>query len=629
MTPVINIQGFIDGLRPEPRLTVSEWSDMFRMLDSKTSAEPGAYKTSRTPYLKEIMDNLSPYSPIEKIVFMKAAQIGATEVGNNWVGFCIDNAPGPFLLVQPTDEMAKRNSKTRIAPLIESTPKLKDKVKESRSRDSGNTILQKEFPGGVLVMTGANSAVGLRSLPARFVFLDEVDAYPPDVDGEGNPIDLAIKRTTTFSNRKIYIVSTPTVQGYSVVEKEFAQTDQRYFHIPCPHCGLMQPLVFSQLKWEKGKPENVIYECVSCSKAIEERFKPTLLNQGQWIATNAEYKNSKKVGYHLSALYSPWGWKYWASIAEEYEAAEGDEPKMKTFVNTVLGETYKEKTEAPEWERISERAVDYPDNVPFDDVVIITAGADVQADRIEVDIVGWCKGKISQQIDYRVLLGDTTKPQVWEQLSDLLSEQFIKKDNTYLTIKLMALDSGYNTSKVYEFCSKHGTNRVIPIKGKENLEMIFSPPKAVQVTKAGQKLNKVKVWGVGTSYIKAEVYGWLRQTIDPDTQEVPNGYCYFRKRDPNYFRGLVSEVVVVIKNTKGYLQHVWKKKYDRNEPLDCRVYARAAASVVGVDRMTEKIWQDQLIKLPKIEFEKPIAVKKAKPKNTNKPNFLNHIKKPF
>jgi phage terminase large subunit GpA-like protein len=607
------IGGFIDGLKPEPRLTVSEWADRFRMLDSKAAAEPGPYRTDRTPYVREIQDNLSVSSVAQKIVVMKGAQVGLTEVGNNWVGYIVDNAPGPALLVQPTDEMVKRNSKMRIAPMIEATPRLRDKIKSARSKDSGNTLTQKEFPGGVLVMTGANSAVGLRSMPARFIFLDEVDGYPMDVDGEGSPIALAEKRASTFANKKIFEISTPTIEGQSVIEKDFLETDQRYFHVPCPFCGVLQVLKFPQLKWEAGKYDTVHYECEHCNEKIQERFKTVMLPAGKWIAAAPDNVNPKKIGYHVSALYSPFGWKSWAEIAEEWEKSQGDDPKLKTFYNTVLGETFKEKSDAPQWELLYERGEDYKMNLAFKEVVFITAGADVQADRIEVEIIGWMPGKRSQQIDFRVLMGDTTKSDVWQQLADILSEQWEREDGSLLGLRLMAVDSGYNTQKVYDFAKKYGFTRVVPVKGNEKLDMIFSPPRSVDTTKHGKKVGKIKVWHVGVSHVKSEVYGFLRLSKDPETGLIPNGYCHLPKREPHYFRSLTAEVLQVQRNNRGYIVYVWVKKYERNEALDCRVYGRAAASIIGMDRWTAEQWAAQNAKVIPATKAKDETATKAKP----------------
>lgn len=614
------IVGFIDGLRPEPRLTVSEWADRYRRLDSKASAEPGPYKTDRTPYWKEPMDRLSIMDIARKVVIMKGAQIGATEIGNNWVGYIIDIAPGPALLVQPTDEMVKRNSKMRIAPMIEASPRLREKIKPSRAKDSGNTINQKEFPGGVLVMTGANSAVGLRSMPARYIMLDEVDGYPMDVDGEGSPISLAEKRASTFSNRKILEISTPTIESQSIIESDFQLTDQRYFYVPCPECGCEQILVFQNLRWQPGKYDEVVYECDHCQYHINEYQKTTMLTHGRWVATAPENANPYVYGYHVSALYAPDGWKSWAEIAEEWDKAQGDDAKLKTFYNTVLGETWKEKTDAPKWEEIYQRAQDYAMNKPFAQVAFLTAGADVQSDRIEVEIVGWMEGKKSQHIDYRVLLGDTTKTEVWAQLDSIMHETFEREDGTLLPIRLMAVDSGYNTAYVYDWTKKHGFTRAIPIKGSEKLDTYFSPPRAIDIVKHGKKVGKQKVWHVGVSFIKSEVYGFLRQSIEPESETVPNGYCYFPKRDPHFFRSLTAEVLQLRRNKRGYLEHVWVKKYERNEALDCRVYARAAAAVIGIDRWNETRWeQERSLSGEQTQVKTKPATASPKSEKENKP----------
>jgi len=291
------------GLTPDADLTVSEWADRHRMLSGRASAEPGRYRTARTPYMGEIMDRLSPGDPTQRIVFMKAAQVGATEAGNNWIGFVMHHAPGPMLAVQPTVELAKRNSRQRIDPLIEESPALRERVKPARARDSGNTQLSKDFPGGVLVLTGANSAVGLRSMPARYVFLDEVDAYPASADEEGDPVGLAEARSLTFAHRR-----------KSRIEREYEASDRRRFFVPCPHCGEMQWLRFERLRWEKGKPETTAYHCDSCDAPIPEHHKAAMLAAGEWRAT-AEADDVRTVGFHLSALYSPPGWKSWASKA--------------------------------------------------------------------------------------------------------------------------------------------------------------------------------------------------------------------------------------------------------------------------------------------------------------------------
>ena len=578
------ISGFLDGIKPEPILTVTQWADKFRILSSVASAEPGPYRSDRTPALKQIQDDLSAHNGIQKIVFMKGAQLGGTEIGNNWCGYVASMVPAPMLMVMPTDETVKRNSKIRIDPMIESTPVLRQKIAPARSRDSNNTTTQKSFPGGVLIMTGANSAVGLRSMPVRNLFLDEVDGYPAELDGEGSPIDLAIARTNTFSRRKIFMISTPTIDGASAIQREFLQTDQRYYHVPCVHCSAYQKLVFSQLRWEKGKPYTAKYQCIHCGELIEERFKPVMFpdNVAKWVAEKPENADPKKVGYHLNSLYSPLGWFSWGDIAKQYEDAEGDANKMRTFVNTSLGEVWTEKGDAPEWQRLYDKREQYSTNRPPKEVCFLTAGVDVQGDRLEVEIVGWCKGKKSYSIDYRVFVGDTGNEKVWNQLAEVVSETWLTEDGMQMPLAKMAIDTGYNTSHVYTFCRRFDQTKVIPVKGQDKQQLIVSSPRAVETMQSGKKTGSMKVWNVGVSVIKSELYAWLKQEKSEEGVK-PNGYCSFPQYNAEYFRGLTAEHLEYIMH-QGFKKYRWVKKYAKNEPLDTRVYARAAASVVGMDR---------------------------------------------
>jgi phage terminase large subunit GpA-like protein len=586
-------KGFFDGMKPIPRLTVDQWADKYRYLAPTSSAEPGLYRTDRTPYLREIMAKLSDSDPCQEVVFIKGAQVGATEAGFNWLGYIVDIAPGPTLIVAPTDAMSKRNSKMRLDPMIEATPRLREKIKPARSRDSGNTTMQKDFPGGTVVLTGANSAVGLRSMPVAKLFLDEVDGYPIDLDGEGSPIDLARARTRTFARRKIFIVSTPTIEGRSAIDAEWKQTDQRRFYLPCPDCEHMQYLQFENLKWDAGSPDTAAYACEECGSLIEERFKGWMLARGEWRATNPEGGNGLKVGYHINSLYSPYGWYSWANAAKDWEDAEKEVSKQKTFINTVLGETWKEEGEAPPWENLFNRREQYRIGRPPVDVSFLTAGVDVQKDRLEMEVVGWCRKKRSYSVEYRVLQGDTASRDVWDKLAECMSEAWVREDGVEMQLRMMAIDTGYNTQHVYEFCRRFANDRVIPVKGKDDQQVMVTPPKAVDYTALGKKIGKVKVWTIGVGIAKSELYGWLRQEKAEDGT-APSGYCHFPEYDTTYFKGLTAEQLEVKIDTKGFRKYSWVKKFDRNEPLDCRVYARAAAAVVGIDRYedAEVFWQN-------------------------------------
>ncbi|MGE5646150.1 MAG: phage terminase large subunit family protein [Acidobacteriota bacterium] len=581
------------GFRPDPVLTISQWADRYRTLSQRASAEPGRWRTDRTPYLREIMDCLSPTSPIERTVFMKGAQIGGTECGNNWIGYVIHQAPGPMMAVQPTVEMAKRNSKQRIDPLIEESEVLRALVHDPRSRDSGNTVLAKEFPGGVLVMTGANSAVGLRSMAARYLFLDEVDGYPGDVDGEGDPINLAMARTRTFARRKVFLVSTPKITGMSRIEAAYEESDKRLYFVPCPTCREFQVLKFPQLRWPKGETAKAVYVCEHCGQEIQNHQKQWMLPRGQWRATAKG--DGKTAGFHLSSLYSPVGWFSWGEAAKQFEQAQKNPALLQVFVNTVLGETWTLLGEAPDWKKLYDRREQYKVGLVPRGGIFLTAGADVQRDRIEVEVIAWGRGKESWSVDYRVFEGDTSRAQVWEKLTGLLNETFTTTTGLELPVIQMAVDSGYATTEVYEWARRQG-NRVLVVKGDSRAPAILGAASPIEVGPLGVKIKRgVKVWPVNSGMAKEELYRWLRleRPTDEDLEQgiaFPPGYCHFPRYSEEYFKQITAEQLVA-KLVKGYRRLEWQKMRERNEALDCRVYARAAAARVGLDRFQEKHWR--------------------------------------
>jgi phage terminase large subunit GpA-like protein len=595
------LRAWAAGLTPDPDLTVSEWADRHRMLSGRASAEPGRYRTARTPYMREIMDALSPASPHQRVVFMKAAQVGATEAGNCFIGFVMHHAPGPMLAVQPTVELAKRNSRQRIDPLIEESPELRERVKPARSRDAGNTMLSKEFAGGILIMTGANSAVGLRSTPARYIFLYEVDAYPASADEEGDPVSLAEARSLTFAHRrKVFLVSTPTIRGLSRIEREFEASDQRRYHVPCPHCGHVQWLKFERLRWDKGQPDTADYHCEGCDAPIAEHHKTAMLAAGEWRAT-AEPEDPGTVGYHLSALYSPVGWLGWARIARAHEAAWGSDEAMRAFRNTVLGETWMETGEAPDWQRLAERRETWaPGTVP-EKGLFLTAGADVQKDRIEVDVWAWGRGLESWLVDHIVIEGGPGDPDCWKTLTDLLGRTWAHESGQHLTIARFAIDSGFETSAVYAWARQVGFAQVAPVKGLEgfNRASPVTGPTYVDATVGGKRLRRgARLWSVATSTFKAETYRFLRQDR-PTPEEIaagasfPPGTVHLPSwADTEWLKQLTAEQLVTVKSRRGFSRLEWQKLRERNEALDCRVYARAAAWIAGADRWSEARWAD-------------------------------------
>lgn len=602
---------WLAGLAPDPDLTVSQWADRHRILSSRAAAEAGPYRTARTPYMREIMDQLSPGSSARRIVFCKASQVGATEAGNNWLGYGIHQAPGPILAVQPTVDLAKRLSQQRIEPLIEESPELRERVLPSRARDSGNTILGKRFPGGQLILTGANSAVGLRSMPARWVFLDEVDAYPGDVDGEGDPIALAEARTISFGHRaKLFLASTPTIKGLSRIEREWELSDQRRYHVPCPQCGALQWLRFERLRWEAGRPETAAYACEHCEEPIAERHKTAMMaeeNGACWIATaEPEVRElaeaSGTVGYHISGLYSPLGWLSWEEVARGWEAAQKNDAALKTLKNTILGETWQERGEAPDWQRLYERRDSWQLGQAPEGVLVLTAGADVQRDRIEVDVWGWGRGLRSWLVDHIVLDGDVARPEVWAALDAVLGQTWPHASGARMSLARLAIDTGdgVTVDAVYAWVRRAGRGQVVAVKGVGGFDrsMPVEGPTYVEVTEAGRKIRRgLQLWKVAGAVFKSELYRFLRLARPTDEELAagagwPPGYVHIpRGTTAEWLRQLTAEQLVTVRSKAGFARLEWQQLRERNEALDCRVYARACAFLMGIDRWDDPRWE--------------------------------------
>jgi len=600
-------QSFLEGLRPDLDLTVSQWSDMYRMLSSKASAEPGPWRTDRTPYLKEIMDCMSANNTTQKVVFMAGAQLGKTEAINNVVGYMIAHAPGPALFVQPTIEMAKRLSKQRLESLINETPCLAEKIAPARSRDSGNTMFSKEYPGGILLLTGANSATGLRSAPCRWILLDEVDAFPSDVDGEGDPCALAERRASTFSRRKIILTSTPTIRDMSRIETEYLASDQRRFFVPCPHCEHKQWLQWKNLQWRDGDPKTAAYVCESCGAHIPEHFKSEMLRKGEWRAT-ATSEDPRTVGFHLSSLYSPLGWKSWQEIVMEFLRSKNDAPLLKTFVNTILGETWEEEIGAKLGaDGLAERAEFYPASEIPRGASVVTAGVDVQDNRVAVGIYAWGGGEECWLISHGEIYGDPAGSKLWEQIDDLVLRDYPVEGGGTTRVSAIGIDSGgHYTSEVYTYARSRRGDGVFALKGQSvrNKPPIGKPSK-VDISYKGKVLkNSAEVYPVGTDTIKATLFGRLKHN------EPGPGYIHFHaEAGHDYFKQLTAERQVV-RYVKGFAIREWKKKAgDRNEALDCFVYSFAALNFLYMRYNRATIFEQFSRKLGSV----PVNARKAEP----------------
>ena len=365
------------------------------------------------------------------VVFMKIAQVGATELLSNVIGYYIDQEPAPILVLQPTLNMAQTYSKDRLAPMLRDTPRLRGKVGDPRTRDSENTVLHKRFSGGHITVVGANSSSGLASRPIRILLADEVDRYPPSAGTEGDPINLARKRTTTFWNRKIILASTPTVKDVSRIESAYKLSDQRHFYVPCPECKHEQRLQWKNVSWQEDQPETATLACENCGSVIPESKKQWMLKHGKWVSQNPE---SKIVGFHINELYSPFR-KLEEVVTDFLEAKEHPE-MLQTFINTSLGECWEENKSMVDTNKLLEKCENYNEAAIPNNILFVTAGVDTQKDRLEVQTIGWGDKYEAWVIEYKIIWGDPSTMEVWEELDAFIKRTYATEKGRKLPIKV-------------------------------------------------------------------------------------------------------------------------------------------------------------------------------------------------
>jgi len=574
----------IEGMQPEPDYTVTEHADKYRILPQEGSAEPGQYRSSRTPYLREIMDCLSLFSGVQEVCAMKATQLGLTEAGNNWFCYVVDAAPGPMLMVFPIDNLASDHSKQKLTTTIEETPRLKAKIGKNGDKRAANAVLTKKFPGGILFLCGANSPANYRSKSIRYLFLDDLDGFPATVGKDGCPAALAERRTDSYSSRKkIFKVSTPTIKGISKIEAAYNASDQRKYYVPCPFCGKKQTLEWGGkrkkfgVKFKRDKAGEVIaawYECKFCHEGIDESHKTQMLEDGKW---KARYPKRKKRGYHISSLYSPLGWVSWKQIAEEFLDAKNSPEKLQVWTNTRLAQVWDEEGSQPDWVLLKSRAEHYEIRTVPDPAFILAAGVDVQADRLPFIIRAFGTGEESWLVMAGELYGDPLQPQVWEAVDQLLSASYMHATGMPLYIDSMAIDSGYLSQVVYNFCRQRPI-KTIAIKGsKVQGKPIINKPNLVDVTWEGETIKEgCQLWTVGTDTAKAQIYARLAMK-----KPGPGFYHFPVSIDDEYFLQLTAEKRIT-KYRNGFPYLEWVKLRERNDFLDCEVYAYAAALRAGM-----------------------------------------------
>ena len=560
--------------RPPAQQTVSEWADANRVLVSESSAEPGAWRTDRAPYQREIMDSFTQPG-IWQIVIMASAQVGKSEIELNMMGCAIDNDPGPMLYIQPTDKVAVDYSKRRIAPMIQACPTLREKVFKARSRDAANTINMKTFPGGSLAIIGANSPADLSSKPVRYIFMDETDRFPASAGTEGDPQELAERRTETFRhNRKIVKTSTPTIKGKSKIETDYMNGTQEEWHTECPHCHTYNYIRFADIHFEKedyvneGGDEDyhvkvVTWRCPTCKRDIGEYECKRL--PAKWVQKNPKAIQNGIRSFRLNAFMSPWS--DWKDIVWKFLKAHKDPEKLKTFYNTILGESWEVHTNSGLDETLYKRREHYDAEVPTG-VLLLTMGMDTQDNRLEYEVVGWDRNGQSWGISRGVIPGRADAPGVWEEVDALLDREWRLANGMKMKILATFIDSGgHFTTAIYKACAKRASKRIWPIKGEKGEGKPECRP-----MKRGQGEGAKFMLGVDAGK-EGIMYEAAVEEPGPNYMHFPIDYR--AGYDMEYFKGLISERMEIHRRG-GQGVIVWEQFYERNEPLDCRNYARMA-----------------------------------------------------
>lgn len=567
---------------PPAPISIAEWADEHRVLSPEDSAEPGPWKTSRSPFQKIPMEAITDRN-VETVVLMWGSQLGKTAIQLNVIGYYTGHDPAPIMMIQPDLQVARDFSNDRLSPMYRDSPQLSKLVTKDKSRDSRNTILYKTYPGGRINIAGSNSPASLASKPIRILIADEVDRFAKSAGKEGDPISLVEARTKTFYNRKMVYVSTPTIKGASRIEELFEDSTQERLHFPCPSCDHLQTLEWSQIKFEYDKEKKectkVDHFCKECGALhSEHEWKRDYANRAVWIAGK---EHSKVRGFHLNSLAATINYT-WKMVVEDFKKAErGGALKLRTFFNTVMAESWEEEGEKLEHEVLMNRREMYHARVP-DGVKILTAAVDTQDNRFEIDVIGWGKDYESWRIQYHVVFGDPNLPQIWADLDEFLTRNWTDKDGRQFRIRRVLMDSGgHFTREVYKFCKPRQKRGLYALKGEDSGDGTHTP---LLNGSTDNNVHRATVIRLGVAEGKAKVFASL--SIEPGKP----GYCHFPLPDPyktdpfaydeEYFLGLTAEQLVT-RYKEGLPYTVWKKTRTRNEPLDLAVYNRAAIEMLN------------------------------------------------
>lgn len=552
-------------LFPPEQLTVSEWAEQYRMLDVKSSAMPGPWSNSVTPYLVGVMDEFNNYET-EEIIFVKPTQIGGTEALQNMIGYIVAQDPSPTMIVYPTDTLAKSVSENRLQPMLMATPELAKKF------DENSSLLELQFDGMYLTLAGSNSPSGLASKPIRFLLMDEVDKYPGASNREADPIKLARERTKTFHNKKIYITSTPTLKtGHIWKEKEGADIEKHYF-VPCPHCGEFIEFRFQNIRFpdDEGmsyadRAEFATYVCQECGCIITDNDKHNMLRMGEWRIVRYNTKYVRKVAFWINTLYSPF--VRWADIAKEFLTTKDDPEEFQNFVNSWLAEPWEDTKLRTSADLVMERQTETPQFIVPSWAKMLTAGVDVQEYSLYWTIRAWGDYLTSQNIAHGQALS-------FEEIDMIMNLEYMTEDGDPMVVNLCLIDSGDQTDVVYEFCVYH-SEYALPVKGSSHTQL--SHYKLSKINKEGSIANGITLVLVDGGKYKDMIAGRMHRENGRGSWMVYDGCDY------EYATQVTAEHKVNVKKN-GTIKQVWQPKHVHgdNHYLDAEVYSMAAADILGV-----------------------------------------------
>jgi terminase, large subunit len=588
------ISSFKSGLMPDPDTDLIEWAENYFYLPRESSKEYGKYNIDRTPMVREILAELSPSSPTQEIVVQKPTQLAGSTAAIIFLIGTADISPGPSLCIQPTETLAKAFSRKKIDPtikaIIKNAGRLVGKIKDQKSRDSTNTILEKIFPGGSWRFAGSNSPAVYRSESVRYIVLDDFDGFDVDVGGEGDPGELADRRTGTFSNRKIYKNSTPTTKGTSNIENAYNLSSQGKFEVPCPRCGEYQYLEFGGedtkhgIKFERNDNVEITdyyYICRHCKGRIDEHEKEHMLKMGKYVH---KYPNRKIRGFKYNALYTPVGWvNTWKKIIEVFLASKDNPEKLKTWMNTLMAETFEEKGARPKWEVLSSRAEPYKIITVPPGGMVLTMGTDVHDNRLDIVVRAWGRGEENWLIYWTRIYGNINTTEPWDRHDDVLAMAFRHASGLDLRIVSSAIDSGDNTQTVYNYCRTRKPIVMATYGSQKRGQPVLGKPAKKDIDYKGHRIkNGIEIWPVGTDTVKSLVYQRF------NIEEPGPGYYHFPLGlDDEYYMQITAEKLVTTYNKKGFRSQDWVviRGNRQNHALDAEVYCYAAAVRAGVPRM--------------------------------------------